>query len=49
MLLRRHPELGLAAFDLDLADAEAIAISVEPAGGSEQPSSEPVLVLDLDS
>ena len=28
------PSPGLAAFDLDLADAEAVAISVEPAGGS---------------
>ena len=43
------PSAGLAAFDLDLADADAVAISVEPAGGSEQPSSDPVLLVELDS
>jgi anti-sigma-K factor RskA len=42
------PNEGVAAFRADLGDASAVAISVEPAGGSAQPTSDPVLVATLD-
>lgn len=44
-----HPEDGLAAAPVTepLQGAEAIAVTVEPAGGSAQPTSDPVLQTDL--
>ena len=42
------PNEGVAAFRADLGDASAVAISIEPAGGSAQPTSDPVLVAALD-
>jgi len=42
------PNRGLIALRADLADADAVAISVEPEGGSALPTSEPVLVGALD-
>ncbi len=46
-----RPEDGTAAAALDapLAGAEAVAVTVEPAGGSEQPTSDPVLQTELPS
>ncbi len=41
------PNHGAAALDADLSGADAVAISVEPAGGSSQPTTEPVLVAKL--
>ncbi|HEY7270148.1 MAG TPA: anti-sigma factor, partial [Dehalococcoidia bacterium] len=38
---------GSFAFHTDLSDAKAIAISVEPQGGSPQPTTTPVLVQEL--
>ncbi len=38
---------GRAAFEADLSAATAIAISIEPAGGSPAPTTEPVLVSRL--
>jgi anti-sigma-K factor RskA len=38
---------GAFAFHTDLEDARAIAISIEPAGGSAQPTSAPVMVREL--
>jgi anti-sigma-K factor RskA len=38
---------GTFAFESDLSDATAIAISVEPSGGSPQPTSDPVVVSEL--
>jgi anti-sigma-K factor RskA len=40
-------ESGSFAFHADLSDARAIAISVEPPGGSAQPTTAPVLVEEL--
>jgi anti-sigma-K factor RskA len=40
-------ERGSFAFHADLSDARAIAISVEPSGGSSQPTTTPVLVEEL--
>jgi len=37
---------GIAAFEVDLSNASAVAISVEPAGGSTQPTNV-VLVSEL--
>jgi anti-sigma-K factor RskA len=42
------PDAGVAAFNHDLSDAQAVAISVEPLGGSDQPTTEPILVAALD-
>jgi anti-sigma-K factor RskA len=42
------PSEGVAAFRADLGGASAVAISVEPAGGSAQPTSDPVLVAALE-
>ncbi len=36
-----------AAIQFDLSDAEVVAITVEPAGGSPQPTTEPVLEAEL--
>lgn len=36
-----------ASIDVDLTDADSIAITVEPAGGSPQPTSDPVLQADI--
>ncbi len=36
-----------AAIDVDLADAEVVAITIEPAGGSPQPTTEPILQAKL--
>jgi anti-sigma-K factor RskA len=41
------PEDGSVAFEADLSDASAVAISVEPQGGSEQPTTEPLLIAEL--
>lgn len=41
------PGQGIAAFQADLSDASAVAITEEPAGGSDQPTSEPLLVAEL--
>ena len=38
---------GAFAFHTDLSDAKAIAISVEPPGGSAQPTTTPVIVEEL--
>lgn len=38
------PNRGVTAFHVDLADPDAVAISVEPEGGSPQPTSDPVLI-----
>jgi len=38
----------VASFEADLADATAVAVSMEPPGGSEQPTTEPLLVAELD-
>jgi anti-sigma-K factor RskA len=38
---------GTFAFESDLSDAAAIAISVEPSGGSPQPTSDPIVVSEL--
>ena len=35
--------------DGDAADATAAAISVEPSGGSPQPTSEPIALFDFES
>lgn len=42
------PHEGVAAFRHDLSTADAVAISIEPLGGSEQPTTDPVLVAALD-
>ena len=42
------PHEGVSAFRNDLSEASAVAISVEPLGGSDQPTTEPVLVARLD-
>ncbi len=36
-----------AAIDVDLTDAEVVAITIEPAGGSPQPTTEPILQAKL--
>ena len=41
------PWQGVAAFQADLSDASAVAISEEPVGGSEQPTSDPLVVAEL--
>ncbi len=41
------PNHGAAVLDADLSGANAVAISVEPEGGSPQPTTEPVLVAKL--
>jgi anti-sigma-K factor RskA len=38
---------GPNAFDIDLSGAEAIALTVEPAGGSAAPTTEPFLLTNL--
>ncbi len=38
---------GATAFEEDVSDADAVAVSVEPAGGSEQPTTQPLLVLAI--
>jgi anti-sigma-K factor RskA len=38
---------GPMAFNVDLSNATALAISVEPAGGSPQPTTTPILVAEL--
>jgi len=42
------PDTGIAAFRHDLSAAQAVAVSVEPLGGSDQPTTDPVLVAALD-
>ena len=39
---------GLTAFNVDLEGASAVAISVEPAGGSNQPTTEPFVLVVLE-
>jgi len=41
------PNSGPAALRADLSDATAVAISLEPKGGSDQPTTDPVLVANL--
>lgn len=41
------PNTGMVALDVDLGSANAVAISDEPAGGSDQPTSTPLLVAQL--
>ena len=41
------PNEGVAAFSADLKDASAVAISIEPEGGSAQPTTDPLLVATL--
>lgn len=41
------PDDGTVSFQGDFADTDAIAISEEPAGGSEQPTTDPLLVASL--
>ena len=36
-----------AAVEVDLTDAEVVAITIEPAGGSPQPTSDPVLTAEI--
>ena len=38
---------GVTAFDADLSDATVVAITEEPQGGSEQPTTEPFLTAEL--
>lgn len=38
---------GLTVMEIDLSDAEAIAITVEPAGGSPQPTTAPILIAEI--
>lgn len=38
---------GAIAFRADLTDASAVAITEEPAGGSPQPTSDPLVVAEL--
>ena len=42
------PSQGVAAFSADLSEASAVAVSEEPEGGSAQPTTEPLLVAELD-
>jgi len=42
------PGTMVTEFNADLRDATAVAISIEPEGGSEQPTTEPLLVAELD-
>jgi anti-sigma-K factor RskA len=41
------PESGDGVYS-DIADADAVAVSIEPPGGSEQPTTQPVLVMSLE-
>lgn len=41
------PSKGVAAFDADLSDASAVAITEEPEGGSEQPTTQPLVLAEL--
>lgn len=41
------PNTGVVAMDVDLGGANAVAISDEPAGGSDQPTSTPLVVAEL--
>ncbi|NEC07320.1 anti-sigma factor [Streptomyces sp. SID7909] len=46
-LLGNSPTTGLTLLDGPVDDATAVALSVEPGGGSEQPSTEPLGAVDL--
>jgi anti-sigma-K factor RskA len=46
-LLDPSGNMAAAPITIPLEDADAIAVTVEPAGGSDQPTSDPVLVQEL--
>ena len=46
-LLEQSGDSAAAPITIPLEDADAIAVTVEPAGGSDQPTSDPVLVQEL--
>ena len=46
-LLEQSGDTAAAPITIPLEDADAIAVTVEPAGGSDQPTSDPVLVQEL--
>jgi anti-sigma-K factor RskA len=41
------PNTGMIAMDVDLSGAGAVAVSEEPVGGSDQPTSTPLIAADL--
>lgn len=46
-LLEQSGDTAAAPITISLKDADAIAVTVEPAGGSDEPTSDPVLVQEL--
>ncbi len=46
-LLEPSGNMAATAITTPLEDADAIAVTIEPAGGSEEPTSDPVLVQEL--
>jgi len=46
-LLEQSGDTAAAPITIPLEGADAIAVTVEPVGGSDQPTSDPVLVQEL--